>query len=90
MKSFIAPEPIQCPATHRYALEKGKCCCEEMVVKNNILQPSIETPCTECDDGDLSNNATEQIDCFAVLMSEYCINYGNFSFLLHPNRYVQY
>ena len=89
-KSFIAPEPIQCPATHPYALEKGKCCCYENVVQDQILQPSIETPCIECDDSDPSNEFNERKDCFDDLQSEYCINYGNFNFLVYPNRYVQY
>ena len=71
----IAPDPIQCPDTHKIALEKGKCCCKEEIV---FGYPSITTPCSECDDGD-DGTADDKLNCFETFGQENCINHGEYS-----------
>ena len=69
---LIDNEPMPCPATHPYALEKGKCCCKESAVLANIPNPSVTTPCTECN-ADLMH---ADIQNCTLLGSEYCVNAG--------------
>ena len=69
---LTAPEPVQCPASHPVALERGKCCCKESIVTDQILAPSIATLCNECDNGipdDPDNSTTiDKIICFTKCM----------------------
>ena len=75
---MTAPDTVQCPNTHKVALEKGKCCCKESVVNEKISCLSILTPCSECEDGDENDGGDEKISCLDKFGKETCINHGNY------------
>ena len=72
---------IKCPATHKVALGRGTCCCKESIVIAKISDPSITTPCNECDDANDSTNEDTK-DCLTEYGKEYCINHGKFKLAL--------